>query len=55
MAYDMFPYQTLTRKQQFTSKAAAQRWIVAWDHDPDAPWSRIVQEDEHFVTRDVEL
>ena len=55
MAYDMFPYQTLTRKQQFTSEAAAQGWIVAWDHDPNVPWSRITQEDEHFVTHDVEL
>ena len=55
MAYDMFPYQTLTRKQQFTAEAADQGWIVAWDHDPDVPWSRIAQEDEHFVARDVEL
>ncbi|MDE2704871.1 MAG: MBL fold metallo-hydrolase, partial [Gemmatimonadota bacterium] len=55
MAYDMFPYQTLTRKQQFTSEAAARGWIVAWDHDPNAPWSRIVQDGEHFVARDVEL
>ena len=55
MAYDMFPYQTLTRKQQFTAEAAAQKWIVAWDHDSDVPWSRITQEDEHFVARDVEL
>ena len=55
MAYDMFPYQTLTRKQQFTAEAAAQGWIVAWDHDPDAPWSRIAQDGEHFVARDVEL
>ena len=55
MAYDMYPYQTLTRKQQFTTEAAAQGWIVAWDHDPDVPWSRIAQEDEHFVPHDVEL
>ena len=54
MAYDMFPYQTLTRKQQFTTEAAARGWIVAWDHDPNVPWSRITQEDEHFVTHDVE-
>ncbi len=55
MAYDMFPYQTLARKQQFTSEAAAQGWIVAWDHDPDAPWSRIAQDGDHFVARDIEL
>ena len=55
MAYDMFPYQTLTRKQHFAAEAAARGWIVAWDHDPDAPWSRIVQDGEHFVARDAEL
>ena len=55
MAYDMFPYQTLTRKQHFAAEAAARGWIVAWDHDPDAPWSRIVQDGEHFVARDTEL
>ena len=55
MAYDMYPYQTLTRKQQFTAEAAAQGWIIAWDHDPNVPWSRIAQEDEHFVPHDVEL
>ena len=55
MAYDMFPYQTLTRKQHFAAEAAAQGWIVAWDHDPDSPWSRIVQDGERFVARDVEF
>ena len=55
MAYDMFPYQTSTRKQHFAAEAAARGWIVAWDHDPDAPWSRIVQDGERFVARAVEL
>ena len=49
MAYDMFPYQTLTRKQHLAAEAVAQGWLVAWDHDPDAPWSRIAQDGEHFV------
>ena len=55
MAYDMFPYQTLTRKQHFAAEATARGWIVAWDHDPDAPWSRIVQDGERFVAREVEF
>ena len=55
MAYDMFPHQTLTRKQHFAAEVAARGWIVAWDHDPDVPWSRIFQDDEHFVARDVEF
>lgn len=49
MAYDMFPHQTLTQKREFTAQAAAERWIIAWDHDPTTPWSRIVQEGEHFI------
>ena len=55
MAYDMFPYQTLTRKQHLAAQAAAQGWIVAWDHDPDAPWSHIAQDGPNLGTRDVEL
>ena len=54
MAYDMFPYQTLTHKQRFVEEAAAGQWIVAWDHDPDTPWSRIAQEGEKFIAIDLE-
>ncbi|MCC7262125.1 MAG: MBL fold metallo-hydrolase [Candidatus Latescibacteria bacterium] len=42
MAYDMFPYQTLTRKKAFLAEAVTRQWILAWDHDPHLPWSRII-------------
>ena len=45
MAYDMFPYDTFLRKQELARRACDNRWIVAWDHDPDARWSRLVDDD----------
>jgi glyoxylase-like metal-dependent hydrolase (beta-lactamase superfamily II) len=45
MAYDMFPYDTFTRKQQLARRACEADWIVAWDHDPDVPWSRLVPDE----------
>jgi glyoxylase-like metal-dependent hydrolase (beta-lactamase superfamily II) len=49
MSYDMFPYQTLRRKQDFVERACAQGWIVAWDHDPQTPWSRLEKHGERLV------
>lgn len=48
MAYDMFPYQTLTRKQAFLAQALAEGWLIAWDHDPGLPWSRLAAAGEHI-------
>ena len=42
MAYDMFPYDTLTGKQELARRACEADWIVAWDHDPGVPWSRLI-------------
>ncbi len=42
MAYDMYPYQTLSRKSAFLDQAQALGWIIAWDHDPRLCWSRLV-------------
>jgi glyoxylase-like metal-dependent hydrolase (beta-lactamase superfamily II) len=54
MAYDMLPHQTLTGKQIFLEQAAAGEWIVAWDHDPETPWSRIAKDGDRFVAVDLE-
>lgn len=54
MAYDMFPYQTLERKQTFLAEAAAGHWIIAWDHDPDTPWNQLAKDGDRFVTTKVE-
>ena len=54
MAYDMFPHQTLTDKNAFSAQAAAERWIVAWDHDSSSPWNRIKQDGDKFTSIDIE-
>ena len=54
MAYDMFPYQTLTRKRELLQQAWEQNWIVAWNHDPQRAWSRVRREGSHFIAIDLE-
>ncbi|MEE3259889.1 MAG: MBL fold metallo-hydrolase [Candidatus Latescibacterota bacterium] len=54
MAYDMFPHQTLIGKQTFLEEAAVGKWIVAWDHDPQTPWSRIAKDGDKFIAKDPE-
>lgn len=55
MAYDMFPHHTLTRKQAFLAQALAGDWIIAWDHDPQVAWSRLVWAGGQYQTAEVEL
>ena len=50
MAYDMFPYDTFQQKQKLAQRACEDDWIVAWDHDPDTPWSRLVEDDRSGFT-----
>jgi len=44
MGYDLFPYDTMVQKLQLLEQAAAQGWIVVWDHDLLATAGRIVEE-----------
>ncbi len=55
MAYDMFPYHTLTRKKAFLDQALAEDWIIAWDHDPALPWSKLISTGGHFQAVELEL
>ncbi len=48
MAYDMFPLQTIERKNQLIADAVRHQWVVAWDHDPGTPWSRLEKRDDHI-------
>ncbi len=55
MAYDMFPYQTIERKREFLERACAQEWVIAWDHDPGAPFSSVRGEGENYSAVNLEL
>lgn len=52
MAYDMFPLQTIERKNQLIADAVRHEWVVAWDHDPGTPWSRLQKCGDHIVAID---
>jgi glyoxylase-like metal-dependent hydrolase (beta-lactamase superfamily II) len=53
MAYDMEPFRTLERKRDLATQAASDGWIVAWDHDPDTPWSLLRRQDGRLVAAEV--
>ena len=53
MAYDLFPQQTIERKKQLIRDTVRNDWIIAWDHDPEQPWSRLEKVDDHIVARNV--
>lgn len=55
MAYDMFPYQTLTGKKRFLAQALAQQWLVAWDHDPQVFASWLAEDGDQLRAVEVEI
>lgn len=55
MAYDMFPYQTLTAKKRFLAEALAKGWLVAWDHDAEVFASYLSGDSEQVRAVEVEI
>ncbi len=43
MAYDMFPHQTLRVKEALARQVHEEGGVIAWDHDPEGPFSRLVR------------
>ncbi len=43
MGYDLFPMTTLTEKKRLLPRAVDENWIVAYQHDPHVPASRIIR------------
>ncbi|MBI4552625.1 MAG: MBL fold metallo-hydrolase [Candidatus Latescibacteria bacterium] len=44
MAYDLFPYETMTQKSRWLERAAAGGWLLVWNHDPITPAGRVIDE-----------
>jgi glyoxylase-like metal-dependent hydrolase (beta-lactamase superfamily II) len=36
MGYDLFPLDTLKAKKEILSQAASEKWLLIFEHDPDA-------------------
>lgn len=45
MAYDMFPHDTLTVKQALARQVHEEDCVIAWDHDPHGPFSRLERDE----------
>jgi len=44
MAFDLHPVQTLATKRKILPQALREKWIVVFDHDPNVPAGRIIEE-----------
>lgn len=44
MGYDLFPVETMETKERWLPRAARDRWICFFQHDPEIPRARLVEE-----------
>lgn len=44
MAYDLYPLETLANKRLWLPQALAGSWLCIFEHDPDVPLGRIVED-----------
>ncbi len=51
MAYDMDPYTTFQGKAAWLEEACRGDWIIAYDHDPETPWSRLQKNANQYLAR----
>ena len=43
-AFDLYPVETLATKRRILPQAVLEQWICVFDHDPDVPAARLVEE-----------
>lgn len=44
MSYDLYPLTTLENKKVWLPQAAAGSWLCVFEHDPDVPFGRVIEE-----------
>ena len=59
MSYDLYPVELIQNKKRLTDQAAREGWLCVFEHDPEIPWGRIVDEPNgkrrvHVVPRNAE-
>jgi len=57
MSDDLYPVELIQSKKLLTDQAAREGWLCVFEHDPDIPWGKIVDEPSgkrrvHVVSRD---
>ncbi|HEX7183537.1 MAG TPA: MBL fold metallo-hydrolase [Thermoanaerobaculia bacterium] len=44
MSYDLYPLTTLENKKRWLPRAAAEGWLCVFEHDPEVPFGRLVED-----------
>ncbi len=44
MGYDLYPVELIENKKRLLDQAAREGWLCIFEHDPEIPWGRIVDE-----------
>lgn len=52
MAYDLYPVQTLAEKKKMLPVAAAERWLVVFEHDAKFAAGYVIQTEKGFALAD---
>ena len=53
MGFDLNPLLTLNEKKDILARAAAEDWVVVFEHDPQVPAARIEADDGNFRVREL--
>ena len=53
MAYDLFPLETIENRKRYYSRAAPERWLTIFTHDPEIPWVYPALEGNKIVAQSV--
>lgn len=52
MGFDLFPLETIDNKHRILARAARERWLMVFTHDPELPWSHVERAaDGHYAWR----
>ena len=48
MSYDLFPHEVASLKEKMLARAAAERWVNIFEHDPDIAMGTFVKEEKGY-------
>ena len=53
MGYDLFPLTTLETRKRIYARAAAEKWLLLFDHDPDVVAGVMSRQEGRYVVEPV--
>ena len=54
MGYDLFPLTTLETRKRIYSRAAAEKWLLLFDHDPDVVAGTMIRQEGRYLVDPVQ-